>query len=186
LVHDLARAIGPLSGYSMMTKVGTYSSNARRAAGLLSTRPFTVAFPAVTDLCVAALAAGLDLGEKREMTPSADDFDDTQFVRSRGKYSIAATLEGLYSGLFLLACREFTRRGVPMRDLVTPAEAARFTQIAQDLADAGAPHMTLARRAMLEGRVRPAPNWDNGSWASEVAHELELPAEARLFLTGRS
>jgi hypothetical protein len=184
LVHDLARAIGPLSSYSTMTKVGRYSSNARRAAGLLSTRPFTVAFSAVTDLCAAALAAGLDLDERREMTPSADDFDDTQWCR--GKYSIAATLEGLYSGLFLLACRESTRRGVPMRDLVTPAEADRFTQIAQDLADAGALDMMLARRAMLEGRVRPAPNWDNSSYAGEVARELELPTQAQLFLTGSS
>ncbi|MDG4787093.1 hypothetical protein O7626_14340 [Micromonospora sp. WMMD1102] len=189
LVDALARAIGPVAGY-FGTNVGRYPGNARRGVGLLSTRPFAVAFTAVTNLCAAALTAGLDLYEERKMTPSTDDYDITQFATTWHEYSVVDTLVGLCGGLFLLACHESARRGVPGRDLVSPEEAARFTQTTQHMAQVRVAteepgrlthqmdYVAWARTAMLASQVLAAPEWHT----SAVARELGLPADAKVFL----
>jgi hypothetical protein len=169
LLANLARAIGPHVHYSSCN-VGGYPSNARRAAGLLSALPLAPAITLVVDLFDAVRKASLDLAENRPLPKSGQEFSTPELARSRFEYSLEATFTGLFGGLFLLACHESARRGVPGCDLVDDALRARIAWTrASSLIE------TLAATEVL-----PAPAWDHDR-TGKSARELGLPEGAPLL-----
>lgn len=82
LLADAARVIGPVVSYSSCN-VGGYPSNARRAAGLLSSRPLAEAITLVVDLYGAARKARLDLAEKRPFARSGQEFSTPDLAHLR-------------------------------------------------------------------------------------------------------
>ncbi len=125
LLTDLARAVGPLEHFST-GNFGMYPSNARRAAGLLSTRPLAEAIAVVVDLYTATRKAKLDLRENRALERSGDEFTSTDFARFGFKYSLDSMFVGLFGGLVILACHASARQRAPGRALVDAALTARL------------------------------------------------------------
>lgn len=165
---DVARAIGTHEHYSSCN-VGGYPSNARRAAGLLSARPFAEAVALVVDLYDEASKSGLDLAEKRPLAKSGQEFSATQLARFGFEDSIENTFTGLFGGLFLLAHHASARRGVAGRDLVNAALRDRLS----------GPHRasTALTEALTQGEVLTAPSWNHDK-TGDAARDLGLPAGA--------
>jgi BRCA1 C Terminus (BRCT) domain len=170
LLADVARAVGPLAHFTSCN-VGGYSSNARRAAGLLSARPLGEAIALVVDLYSAARKAKLDLAERRALANSGQEFSATDFARFGFEYSLEGTFTGLFGGLFLLACHESARRGVAGRDLVEGALRKRIPE---------APAAASLTAALAQGEVLAAPEWYSDK-TGEAVRELGLPAGALLL-----
>jgi BRCA1 C Terminus (BRCT) domain len=168
LLADLARAIGPLEHYST-GNAGGYPSNARRAAGLLSARSLRDAVELVASLHDAVKQAKLDLGQRRKLEASGDDFSATQFARFGFEHSFEHTFKGLFGGLFLLACHESARRGVAGKELLDGELVARLEPMAGAADLAGA----LKHEAVLE-----APFWGQVDKEGKLARELGIPAGA--------
>jgi hypothetical protein len=170
LLSDLARAIGPLAHVSSCN-VGGYSSNARRAAGLLSARPLGEAIALVVDLFEAAKEARLDLTERRALPKSGQEFSATEFARHGFEHSLEGTFTGLFGGLFLLVCHGSARRGVAGRELVKEALLARLSKV---------PAAESLAAALAQGEVLAAPVWHHYQ-DGKAARELGLPAGAALM-----
>lgn len=164
---DLARAIGQLAHHATIN-VGMYPSNARRAAGLLSTRPLSAAITMIVDLYETTCAAKIELGKNHHLEPSEEDFSAKQFARHRGYYSLDSLFTGLFGGLFLLACHESARRQLPGNQLVPASLKARL----QTSAAAASLRAVLEQESRLE-----APLWRSGD-TTEAVRELGLPAGA--------
>ena len=170
LLADVARAVGPLGHFST-SNVGGYPSNARRAAGLLSARPFGEAVRLVVDLYEAARSANLDLAEARPLPRSDQDFSGVDFARFGYEYSIDKTFKGLFGGLYLLACHESARRGVGARELVEGGLRDRLS---------GIPAAAGLTATLAQAEVLAAPEWyheKNG----ETVRALGLPEGAVLM-----
>lgn len=168
-LDELARAIDPLAHYTTSELLGTVPSNARRAAGLLGTRPLADAVAQVLALDAAVRHAKLDRHEQRPLVQTGREFDPAELSRLRWTYTIAGLLAGLHGGLLLLAHHESARRGVPGTALL---DAALLEQLASH-ADAEALHERCTRTAPLA-----APRW---GYQDPGAAALGLPADAVLW-----
>lgn len=163
-LDDLARAIDPLSHYA-----NGLPSNARRAAGLLATRPFAEALRQVLDLRDAIVRARLDFRASRPLQPTGDEFAPAELSRHGWRYELQGLLTGLFGGLQILADHESARRRVPGRELA-PAELTQ--RLARIDAAAG-----LCERLAGEA-ILTAPQW--GPSTGQAA-ELGLPHGEPVF-----
>jgi hypothetical protein len=125
----LARAIGPVQGYSP-TWGGP--SNARRASGMLS--PLSIA--AAIDLVARAfgdagrlMKGGVPLLEERSLERSEREFDGGEWRDRKHRFVPAAVLEGLIAGLARRIGRESAATGLPPAAVAGDA-SARLRNIA--------------------------------------------------------
>ncbi|PCC73625.1 BRCA1 C Terminus (BRCT) domain-containing protein [Nannocystis exedens] len=160
---ELARAIGPLAHFAGGS-IGMLPSNARRATGLLATRPFADALRQVLDLRDAAVRARLELKASRPLAPTGDEFGPAELSRFGWRYDLSGVLTGLLGGLQILAHHESARRRVPGRELVPSALRERLVDI-----DAAAE----LRERLDSAEILAAPKWDHVG--SDPA-ELGLPS----------
>lgn len=165
---ELARAIGPLAHFAGGS-IGSLPSNARRAAGVLATRPFADALRQVLDLRDAAVRARLELHESRPLAQTGDEFGPAELSRFRWQYSISGLLTGLLGGLQVLAHHESARRRVPGRELVPSELSARLANI-----DAAAE----LRERLASAEILAAPKWDR---VDSDAAALGLPSSEPLL-----
>lgn len=149
LFNELVRAIDPL-GHTSGFAIGYLANNARRAAGLLATRPFDEAVRTVLAIDEAVTREKLDRREQRPLSKSGDEFNKAELARFSWKYTIHGVLEGLYGGLVVLAHHESARRDVPGNALLDAAlvEQLEKNERAQQLHD----------RCTRETKL-PAPTW---------------------------
>ncbi len=125
----LARAIGPLQGYSP-TWGGP--SNARRASGLLSPLPIAEAIDAVARaFCDAGrlTKGGVPLLEERPLERLDRAFDPSEWRDRKQRFVPATALEGLMAGLARRVGRESAATGSPPAAVAADA-SARLRHIA--------------------------------------------------------
>jgi BRCT domain type II-containing protein len=155
LCDSLIRAINPLAHYST-AGIGALSSNARRAAGLLSARPLAAALSAVVGLYAAISAAGLDLSQTHLLVETGDEFSPAELSRLRWQYELKGLLAGMFGGALILVHHASARAGAA--PAVTLAAGLRAS-ISAKLADA-APALVAA---CSSAEVLSAPRWDHSS-----------------------
>ena len=166
-LDDLARALDPLAHYSGGS-IGSLPSNARRAAGLLATRPFAAAVEQVLALRDAVRAAKIEVDEARPLAKTGDEFSPAELSRLRWRYEPSGLLIGLFGGLYILAHHASARGQIAARALVPAELRARLAGVDDGLA------------ALLAGeQVLPAPRW--GHSAEEAAAKVGLPAGSELL-----
>ena len=169
LLAEITRAIGPNTGYTSELEF-LYAGNGRRAAGLLSRRPFRDAVAIVVELCRAAAKTRLDLKEWCPIKMTGDEFAAKEL--GRGEYLPLTTLEGLFSGLMLLARHSSAREQKKANALLDDATLVELATI--PLAEAFA-------KALARDKVLAAPRWHIDRDAEAVS-ELALPDDAPAYL----
>jgi hypothetical protein len=143
-------------------------SSARRAAGLLATRPFAAAVEQVLALRDAVRAAKIEVDEARPLAKTGDEFSPAELSRLRWRYEPSGLLIGLFGGLYILAHHASARGQIAARALVPAELRARLAGVDDGLA------------ALLAGeQVLPAPRW--GHSAEEAAAKVGLPAGSELL-----
>lgn len=163
-LDELARAIDPLSHYTTYP-IGNLPSNARRAAGVLATRPLADAVRQVLDLYDAARRARLHGDTPRPLADTGDAFAPAELSRHRWQYGPKGILTGLIGGLLLLTHHESARRRVPARDLLPAPLRERLAALPAAAELAG---------QLASAEVLAAPSWATST--DDQARELGLPA----------
>lgn len=166
---ELARAIDPLAHHVGTDGLGQLPSNARRAAGLLGSRPLADAVELVIALDEAVTKAKLDRAERRSFDKTGREFDAAELARLGWQYRIGDLIAGLYAGLVVLAHHESARREVPGSALLDAKLVARLKKIggAKEL------HERCTRKTQL-----PAPKWGYQAEADKYG----LPADVVAFV----
>jgi hypothetical protein len=170
LFDEIVRAIDPVAHY---TNAGwaSYSSNSRRAAGLLSARPFAEAVEIVVELYQAGRRAKLELGANRSLLKTGDEFDPATLSRFAWRYTLEGVFIGLFGGLLILAHHESARRGVPGGELLDTALVGKLRKLG---------YATALRECCASEAVLPRPEW--GFDLVKNAEKLGLPAGAIALL----
>jgi len=170
LFDELVRALDPLA-HSSAVNIGSLASNARRGAGILSTRPLAAAVDIVVELHAAAEAQGFDLDAARELSETGDEFRPTALARHRWSYDPAGLMRGLLDGLRVLAHHASAREQTPANELLDSETLARLTTV---------PRGPGLAELFEQDAVLEPPSW--GPRDDDPDNELALPADARVFL----
>jgi hypothetical protein len=166
LFDDLVRAIDPL-GHVTNAGWGSYPSNGRRAAGLLSTRSLAEAVEIVVELRQAVTRAKLEIGTDRSLLETGDEFARTTLSRFSWRYTLDSVFTGLFGGLLILAHHESARRGIPGAQLLDSALVGKLRKLG---------HAAGLRESCASDALLKVPEW--GFDLTKRAETLGLPAGA--------